>query len=1062
MADSSQPTQPATQRVEDARRLGRHVSDISNDDLSDVICILHPQTAAAIQAIPATMLANPQHVLQNDDLQGIDQDDLLLPQFREVRDIALRISSEVKSPADGFLFGRNPHRCDVMLTDNPGDSLVSQRHFKIYVNSQGSLMIQDLSTNGTIVDDDVLRSKARRDIPRPSTRVLKNGTLVGVISGHSRAEVKFLVRIPNRGDHEDAYEERLRKYLERRGTVANFASMRESAYGNVWNGGSIYSFTGNLGRGAFATVYRVQTKRDGNIYAAKELDKRRFMKNGHLDVKFDNELKIMQNLKHPNIVEYVDSHSHGNHVYIIMECISGGELQTELRARQSLLEPEVQQIARQMLHALRYLHRRGITHRDIKPDNILIACRKPLVVKLSDFGLSKCVSDQETFLKTFCGTLLYCAPEVYPEYAMYASGGQPKRRRAGEHAPRISPYSEAVDMWSFGAVLFHLLCGKPPFLGRGDDRCATMLINIMTKDVDFGLLRAAGVSEDGIHLISLLLQRDPRARPNEVECLEHAWLRRVADVFEYEEDGPEPDVIRRALDAIEEAEDEDDFRMLEEVQQLTQPPAVAQDDSASLSPGRPRKKIRGVSEERLDSADIQYPALPSLGLASFPPPSSGPGQNKLFGEITNSAIRSSGVFGLGVGAPEMAVEQMAVEQMAVEQMSIKDFRNAGAESSEKSVENVSLAQFPVPPTKGKERVDESAGGSAASLLGAEQQIGQLRVGSPRRTKTDKGNAEAQNGAMAMAMAGELSATGARGKEAEAVNGMVVDEGASHGSEIGKLNRQVDVGLLEDDIAYEAELRAREESRAERKRRAERLGWIEVADAVDAGTEGHRRPGGESLVVGGLQSPTLRLDEVGFAKPARRFGKLSSTAGSFGNITIHLEDRGTIWGRSPCCTHQHSDINDTRIPKVAMRVIFWAPGMEAHEKRGGDWTELAGIQTVISTSASAGILVNGFKLTERSKDGAAALYGKIYSGDTITVYESNDQSAFLKFKVEITYGSSAMTRPEKEQPFQVQREKKFYSEYVQRESVRRSMQEKGPSAGLRKQQAGEARMAAAAV
>ncbi|RMZ86513.1 hypothetical protein DV736_g6261, partial [Chaetothyriales sp. CBS 134916] len=1045
MADSSQPTQPATQQVEDTRRLGKHVSDISNDDLSDVICILHPQTTAAIQAIPATMLVNPQHVLQNHDLQGgINHDDLLQSQFREVRDIALRISSEVKSAADGFIFGRSPYQCDVMLTDDPGESLVSQRHFRIYVNSQGSLMIQDLSTNGTIVDDDVLRSKAKRGIQKPSTRVLKNGTLVGVISGQKRAEVKFLVRIPNRGDYEDTYEERLRKYLEQRGTVAKFASMRESAYGNVWNGGSIYSFTGNLGKGAFATVYRVQTKRDGNIYAAKELDKHRFMKNGQLDVKFDNELKIMQNLKHPNIVEYVDSHNHGHHIYIIMECISGGELQTELKARGSLSEAEVQQIARQMLQALRYLHRRGITHRDIKPDNILIASRSPLVVKLSDFGLSKCVSDQETFLKTFCGTLLYCAPEVYPEYAMYADGVQPKRRRAGEHAPRKSPYSEAVDMWSFGAVLFHLLCGKPPFLGRGDDRGASMLINIMTKEVDFGLLRAAGVSEACIHLITLLLNRDPHARPSEVECLEHAWLRQVPDMFEYEEDGPEPDVIRRALDAIEEAEDEDDFRMLEEVQQLTQPP-VGQDSETSLSPGRPRKKMRRGDEEKLDSPDIQCPDLPSLGPNPLSLPSSVPGQNKLFGEITHSAIRSSGVFGLGVGPPKLAVEQI----------SVKDFRSAGAESSEMSVENVSLAQFPVPPTK--EQVDENVPGSAASLLGAEQQIGQLTVGSPRPTgTTDNSNAVTRN--VAMPITRELSPTGSPGKEAKIG---VVHEG-SHGSEVGKLSRQVDLGLLEDNIVYETELRAREESRVERKRKAKTTPpWIEVSGPVNAGTEAHLTADAESPV-GELQSPTLRLDEKGFAKPARRFGKLSSTSGSFANITIHLEDRGTIWGRSPCCTHQYSDINDTRIPKLAMRVIFWAPGMEAHENLGGDWTEMADVQTVISTSASAGILVNGFKLTEKSKDGAAALYGKIYSGDIITVYETKDQSAFLKFKVEITYGSSALTRPEKEQPFQVQREKKFYSEHVQRESMRRSMQEKDANTALSKQATIEKRMAAAAV
>lgn len=94
-------------------------------------------------------------------------------------------------------------------------------------------------------------------------------------------------------------------------------------------------------------------------------------------------------------------------------------------------EVMVKTVARQILHALDYLHRRKITHRDIKPDNILISSFDPLRVKLSDFGLSKVVNNQETFLKTFCGTLLYCAPEVYPEYDQYRRGER-KRRRVGD------------------------------------------------------------------------------------------------------------------------------------------------------------------------------------------------------------------------------------------------------------------------------------------------------------------------------------------------------------------------------------------------------------------------------------------------------------------------------------------------------------------------------------------------------------------------------------------------------------------------------------------------------
>lgn len=114
-----------------------------------------------------------------------------------------------------------------------------------------------------------------------------------------------------------------------------------------------------------------------------------------------------------------------------MEYVAGGELSTYLQSHGKIAEDMVKSIARQLLHALQYLHNRKITHRDIKPDNILLASLDPLRVKLSDFGLSKVVQE-ETFLKTFCGTLLYCAPEIYPEYDNYREGAVRKRRRLGD------------------------------------------------------------------------------------------------------------------------------------------------------------------------------------------------------------------------------------------------------------------------------------------------------------------------------------------------------------------------------------------------------------------------------------------------------------------------------------------------------------------------------------------------------------------------------------------------------------------------------------------------------
>lgn len=118
-------------------------------------------------------------------------------------------------------------------------------------------------------------------------------------------------------------------------------------------------------------------------------------------------------------------------MYIIMEFVPGGDLNTMISERGPLPEPTVKTVARQTLLALDYLHQSKITHRDIKPDNILIVREDPMEIKLSDFGLSKVVHDEETFLKTFCGTLLYCAPEVFSKYPDYLNGESLKRRRDG-------------------------------------------------------------------------------------------------------------------------------------------------------------------------------------------------------------------------------------------------------------------------------------------------------------------------------------------------------------------------------------------------------------------------------------------------------------------------------------------------------------------------------------------------------------------------------------------------------------------------------------------------------
>ena len=100
-----------------------------------------------------------------------------------------------------------------------------------------------------------------------------------------------------------------------------------------------------------------------------------------------------------------------------MEFVPCGDMAPYTRKENHLDEPVLRSVTKQVLHALDYIHTNGVVHRDIKPENLLVYSKEPFVVKLADFGLSKMIDGNDKGgMVTFCGTLLYCAPEVYPEY----------------------------------------------------------------------------------------------------------------------------------------------------------------------------------------------------------------------------------------------------------------------------------------------------------------------------------------------------------------------------------------------------------------------------------------------------------------------------------------------------------------------------------------------------------------------------------------------------------------------------------------------------------------------
>lgn len=239
-------TQPSTQPYLDPRRNGDN-SLLSEDDESDVICILHPGSPAAYEVVDRLSKVSPQHILQNRNLLSTDDevgesilendDGLGFLTDQNVNnkldnktrhqgssrnngqpmDIALRLSSRLKNPCLGFTFGRMAKKCDIVLSTDDGHEMnVSGMHFRISINKSGVLMLDDTSTNGTHVDTKVLRGGHRVPGAEPR-RMIAGGSIIELMLATENRKatgvLKFIVSVPTRNRAGEKWAENLETYL---------------------------------------------------------------------------------------------------------------------------------------------------------------------------------------------------------------------------------------------------------------------------------------------------------------------------------------------------------------------------------------------------------------------------------------------------------------------------------------------------------------------------------------------------------------------------------------------------------------------------------------------------------------------------------------------------------------------------------------------------------------------------------------------------------------------------------------------------------------------------------
>ncbi len=246
---------------------------------------------------------------------------------------------------------------------------------------------------------------------------------------------------------------------------------------------SHYRIVDKLGEGGMGIVYRAQDTRLGRDVALK------FLPGDHpaapaIRERFLQEARAASALAHPNVAVVYDVGEDGHRSYIAMELVEGETLRTRL-TRGPLPIDQVQAIGSQLAEGLRAAHAKGIVHRDIKPDNLLLTADD--IVKITDFGIARLGDSNLTETGMLLGTLAYMAPEQIL--------GQPIDQR--------------TDLWSCGVVLYEMLAGRPPFQREGSAAVMYEVLNAEPPPVE--QLRPDTPAPLG-DLLRALLQKDPARR----------------------------------------------------------------------------------------------------------------------------------------------------------------------------------------------------------------------------------------------------------------------------------------------------------------------------------------------------------------------------------------------------------------------------------------------------------------------------------------------------------------------------------------------------------------------